>query len=386
MKSFYVSFSIILTNLIMLFLGVNLIIFIYSRLAHEIPHWLAHVSHQPKPPSLDVKLHPGWTQPEIAKLNRETWTTVKIRSYDYDEITQLRLRSVHGQYVNVENGGFRRIRNQGPWPLDPSALNLFVLGGSTAFGFLMDDDHTIPSYLQEFARAASKKHVNVYNFGRPGYMSTQELLLYLALLRDEHVPNVAIFIDGLNDCQEWTPTPIYDSQWPDAYVYSAIEAQKKGIGYMILQRAPMTGLSGWIASKLGLNHLNEIQPNPAAIQAFIVKRWLKNKKAIEALSSAYGVKVAFVWQPAAAYKYDLKYDSIAPENIFASELFVPVIYPVVETMADRGFLGPNFLNLAEIQQGKTEDLYVDPWHYNDAFSREIASKIQGFLQEKKLLE
>jgi hypothetical protein len=386
MKSLYVSFAIILTNLIMLILGVNLIIFLYSRLAHEIPHWLAHFSHRPISQSLDVRLHPGWTQSEIAKLNRETWTTVKIKSYDYDEITQLRLRPVDGQYVKVENGGFRRIRDQGPWPLDTSALNVFVLGGSTTFGFLMDDDHTIPSYLQQFVRAASNKHINVYNFGRPGYMSTQELLLYLSLLRDEHVPNVAIFIDGLNDCQEWTATPTYDSQWPDAYVYSAIEAQKKGVGYMILQRVPMTGLSGWIAAKLGLDRRNEIPPTNAEIQAFIVKRWLKNKKAIEALSGAYGVKTAFVWQPAAAYKYDLKYDSIARENIFASELFIPLVYPAVETMADRGSLGANFLNLAGIQQDKKEELYVDPWHYNEAFSREIASQIQHFLQEKKILE
>jgi hypothetical protein len=139
-----------------------------------------------------VDLYPGWTQAEVARLIKETWATVDLTNYHYDEITQLRLKSLRGRYVNIEEGGFRRVARQGPWPLDSSAVNIFVFGGSTAFGFSLDDAHTISSYLQQYATGASPDRINVYNFGRPGYTSTQELLLYLSLLRNGFIPNVAI--------------------------------------------------------------------------------------------------------------------------------------------------------------------------------------------------
>jgi hypothetical protein len=327
MKSFYLSFSAMLTSLILILIGFNLALLIFSRLAGSVPSLLSHLSK-----------HPGWAEHEVAQLARETLDTVKVRNYDYDEITQLRPRPLHGRYVNVENGGFRRVRRQGPWPLDRSALNIFVLGGSTTFGLFLDDDDTIPPYLQKFASLGSHKRVNVYNFGRPGYTSTQELLLYLSLLHDGSVPTVAVFIDGLNDCQEWTTTPVLGLPWPDAYVYSAIEAEKNGSGYMLLQRSPLGSLARSIAARLRLDHRNESQPAACDVQAFILKRWLKNKKAIEALSSAYGVKVVFVWQPVATYKYDQKYDQFGHDKQIASEMYVSLVYSAVETMADQRLL------------------------------------------------
>jgi hypothetical protein len=93
------------------------------------------------------------------------------------------------------------------------------------------------------------------------------LLLYLSLLRNGFVPNVSVFIDGLNDCQEWTTTPVVGSPWPDAYVYSAIEAEKNGIGYMLLQRSPMGRVARLIAAALGLDRRSEVQSTPAEVQA-----------------------------------------------------------------------------------------------------------------------
>jgi len=387
MKSFYSALSLMVTNLIMLFIGFNIAVFFFLQMVHALPRWLSHVlKPSVKHPLVDAKLYSGWTQPEVAQLMRETYETAKISSYDYDQITQLKLRQLHGRYVNIEDGGFRRVGGQGPWPLDPSALNIFVFGGSTAFGFALDDDHTIPSYLQEFARSRLRRHVDLYNFGRPGYTSTQELLLFLSLLHDGFIPNVAVFVDGLNDCQEWTRAPILGLPWPDAYVYSAIEAEKNGIGYMLLQRLPMSSLATFISAGLGLRHGDEAGRRPSEVQAFIVNRWLKNKKAIETLGGAYAVKVAFIWQPVAAYKYDLSYNAFGDDKQLESEKYIPLVYPAIDMMGNRGLLGKNFLSLAGIQQDNKEILYVDPWHYNETFSAEIASKINHFLQARRMLD
>jgi hypothetical protein len=61
--------------------------------------------------------------------------------------------------------------------------------------------HTIASYIQQAAAQSAGDAIRVYNFGRPGYTSTQEMLLYLWLLRSGFVPTIAVFIDGLNECQ-----------------------------------------------------------------------------------------------------------------------------------------------------------------------------------------
>ena len=105
--------------------------------------------------------------------------------------------------------GFPKIR--APWPPRPEASNVFVFGGSTTFQNSLPDEQTIPSYLGECAANHSRGHLAVYNFGRPGYISSQELILFQQLLNSGFVPRVAVFIDGLNDFSEIFPDgqPMY---------------------------------------------------------------------------------------------------------------------------------------------------------------------------------
>ena len=385
MKSFYVGFSVALTNFVVLIVALNLVLFIFFQ--HDVGSILSHnLRSSETERSIENQLWPGWSEPELSQLISETVSVVRVENYDYDEITQLRLRPQHSRYVNVEAPGFRRIRQQGPWPLDRSAINVFVFGGSTTFGLCMDDDDTIPSFLQELVGAGSRGQINVYNFGRPGYTSTQELLLYLSLLRGGFVPSVAVFIDGLNDSVEWMQTPTHGFPWPDAYVYAAIEAQKRSAWSLALQRSPMGDFAQWISAKLPANRRPDVQSSPSEIRDSILKRWLENRSSIAALSSAYRVKVAFVWQPVAAYKYDLRYDMFRNYSQLATEKYAPAVYLEIEKMEARGQLGENFLNLAGIQRDQKVNLYVDPWHYNKAFSREIASRIGNFLRNRQMLQ
>jgi hypothetical protein len=380
MKSLYKSFALMLTNFLMLLVVFNLLLFGYSRIAHH-GHSLARPWTSHSGPLA------GNSSGRDRALETETFEAVMLRNYDYDPITQLRPRPLHGRFVNVEAGGFRRVRDQGPWPPDRSLTNIFVFGGSTTFGFLVDDDQTIPSYLQRYA-GAQHGRVNVYNFGRPGYTSTQELLLYLSLLRDGFVPNVAVFIDGLNECQEWTSNPPLGAHWPDEYVYTAIEnAKRSPSSYLLLLSAlPMSGLTRSIAERLGLDrHTDDLQPVPSDVPGYIVDRWLKNKKAIEVLSRGYRVNVNFVWQPVAAYKYDLRYFKF-PRTVLRDESWVPAVYPAVEKLAGEGKLDRDFLNLSDMQEKEQQNLYVDGSHYNAEFSDKIASRIHSFLKIRGALD
>ena len=55
--------------------------------------------------------------------------------------------------MNIHATGFRLIgRDQGPWPIDPKALNVFFFGGSTTLGLAAADDATFAALAQPMLR------------------------------------------------------------------------------------------------------------------------------------------------------------------------------------------------------------------------------------------
>jgi hypothetical protein len=90
-----------------------------------------------------------------------------------------------------------------------------------------------------------------------------------------------------------------------------------------------------------------------------------------------------VVQPAPTYKYDLRYHFLLNSDAEYS-YFWPrgkYGYALMENLRAQGKLGPNVLWLADMQQDKRENLYVDAVHYNAPFSRAIAAQICGFLEQ-----
>jgi hypothetical protein len=119
--------------------------------------------------------------------------------------------------------------------------------------------------------------------------------------------------------------------------------------------------------------------DPAVLNA-VVERWLANKKMIESLAATYGVRAVFVWQPIPLYKYDLRYHFfLHSDQEFGGFARAEYGYPVVAALQAERRLGPDVLWLADMQQDKRENLYVDSVHYTAAFSKEIAGRICEFI-------
>ena len=138
--------------------------------------------------------------PDLSRQDRDDLLTESHRvTLVYDPFTQYRERPSQGRFVNVDAQGFRTSKNQGPWPPRSIDLNVFMFGGSTTFGYLVPDHQTIASYLQEYLAEKSERTIRVYNFGHGYYYSVQERALYEQLLASGVIPDLAIFVDGLND-------------------------------------------------------------------------------------------------------------------------------------------------------------------------------------------
>lgn len=319
------------------------------------------------------ELFPKLEQDEIEQFLTDT----RHLSQRFDTYTQSKERPFVGKSVNVDDNGFRPIKNQGPWPPKLSYINIFVFGGSTAFGYGVTDEDTIPSYLQEILNTRHDEHIRVYNFGRGGYISAQERILLEKLMLTGIVPNVAIFIDGLNDLGYCDEKPNFTNELTKFMDEGDTPPFKKCIMQMPLFKLIFGS--------------QQQQPRilPTLSEQKIldtVKRYEINKEIIESLSSRFKIEALFVWQPVPVYKCDQDYNFFAKFDYDRYMPYLRVGYQEMGKIFPSREFGANFLWLSDLQVGLKQPLYADAIHYSPYLCRLIAQKIADKLEESKMIE
>src|SRR5208282_2142497 len=163
-KHWYTVAAVGLLNSILLLLLLNLVLFAFMQARHPANPEAPQISFDP---GRLHKAYPGWREEDVKTLLLET-----RREKEYEPFTGFREKPYRGKFVNIDPAGFRLSKGQALWPPSPEALNVFVFGGSTAFGAALPDDETISSRLQEAAAAdQASPPLAVYNFARPAYFS-----------------------------------------------------------------------------------------------------------------------------------------------------------------------------------------------------------------------
>lgn len=335
--------------------------------------------------------YPGLSEREINTLLKETWS----RPYIYEPFTQFKERPYEGSYVNVSANGFRVTENQGTWPPQHEKLNIFLFGGSTMFGYGVTDNQTVASYLQASLTTKLNRDVSVYNFGRGHYYSTQERILYENILASEVIPDVAIFVDGLNEFYYNTNEPKFTRR-----LREFVDEGKVSTGRGFLSTTSLGRAVRDLRKRLK-KLLQEDQPNerenekkeanltitskyadPKVLDA-VIQRYLQNKKLIEAASESFGVTPLFVWQPIPTYHYDQ--DHSFSKGGYGNHSYSRYGYERMAEVLQKTPLGHNFLWCADIQKNKAEPLYVDKVHYSASFSKEFAIEIANLIIDRSLI-
>jgi hypothetical protein len=334
------------------------------------------------------KVYPDFDRNERQAMLAENWN----RPYIYEDYTHFRERPIAGKYVNVTEAGYRYSVRQGPWPPVPENLNVFVFGGSTTFGYGLPDAQTVPSFLQEALSKHTNKRVCVYNFGVGWYQSTQERVRFETLLVQGHVPDIAVFIDGLND--RIGLKPAFSQEMARAFEeVRGFQSQVPGKGQqtdlywrrlleVCFLRLPVGRLAKSLAPQRDDNQLPKNEDLHARLRRSC-DVYLANKRLIEESCKRYGVTPIFVWQPVPGYKYDLKY------HVFGEKLGIDsrkVFHSTMRELLDQMPADPQFLWCADIQESLAEPLYVDHHHYTGAFSKIFAEHICRSCLERKLLD
>ncbi len=371
----YIAVSVIFFNSFLLFLIINIG---FSGLS-DLKEYYRKRSRPPDStysfradnPALR-KVYPGLSQLEIARLIRENRSVAQ----GYEPYVQFKELPFHGKYVNADPRGFRSIDNQEKWPLDRNCYNVFVFGGSTAFGYGVADKETIAGCLKQILKESINEAIEVYNFGRCSYFSGQENILLQQLIMSGNAPNVAIFIDGLNDFAHYTGQPGFTED-----LKKFMDEGDKPTWKKIVEEFPVTK---FVLKNRGSKSEKEKAPSAEVIPE-VISRYKINKDLIEAICEKFCIKPLFIWQPIPVYKYDQRYNLFSKFNY---DGFLPYIKEGYEAMAKdykAGDFGNDFICLSDIQENLKKPLYVDALHYSAEMNKLIAEQISIALLHKKIL-
>ncbi|MFH1481529.1 MAG: SGNH/GDSL hydrolase family protein [Pseudomonadota bacterium] len=391
---YYKGLAIFILNTVLFFilinLGLGLAFLLKDRL---VPPYEDRILN----PSLLEKYHlkiedyyPGLTPEDIGRLWKERWSI----PYVYEPFTQFRERPFKGKYLNVDANGFRITRDQGPWPPTKNDYNIFLFGGSTTFNYGVRDEKTMASYLQGLlSERVGLKKVRVYNFGRGHYFLTQERVLFERLLSSGAQPDMAIFIDGLNDFRYPEDKPLFTERF-DKFVRNPLnESLKEVLKRLPLGRAILAVQQ--IVGNKDTTHFNDSERNmekggekeshnEQVIISRVIARYVRNKRMVESIGQSFGVRTVFVWQPVPTYNYHLKEHPFS-EGGFAHHTRSKYGYPQMATFIEKNPMGNNFIWCADIQRDIKGPLYIDPVHYSERMSEIIAKEIYRVLMERDLL-
>lgn len=139
-------------------------------------------------------------------------------TYDYVQYLARGIRDTTGSCITVL-GGVRSSYQ----PAEADVPEVWILGGSAAFGIGQRDEHTIASELARQTEADGKP-IQVVNVAVPGFTAYQEALRLEQLLAVRKAPDLVILYDGMNDVgaqlaapyglATWLPTVVWRSDAP----------------------------------------------------------------------------------------------------------------------------------------------------------------------------
>ena len=236
---------------------------------------------------------------------------------------------------------------------------IWVIGGSTTFGYSVADFETIPAYLSELYGDKV-----IHNLGAASYYSTPENYRILELLKRHQPPSAIIFIDGLNDMVNFVA--------PDRSMYSdGIERRVEGSYF---RNSLMFAARGLVEHSellkfflLKDNNYSEFEISDEQ-REYTLDRFRFNVQVREALASAFGINLHTVLQP-------------IPQNGDYENSFIPNRHRRAQGLIEESnFLyqelrgtAISLIDLSNIQFDGAR--YVDSVHYTPGFNRAIANAI-----------
>lgn len=335
----------------------------------------------------------GWTADDFRKLydtdDFERYTQIMSEGWRqsdtvYSPFAEFRMSPYKGKYFTITEDGYRANGRDGQ-DLTAAGPKVFIYGGSTAMGIGVADEETIAAQVEKALRAAGRADVQVFNFGVVSYFSTQERIALERHLTAGVKPDVAVFVDGLNDFYYCTIPDV--SAWNDRLTELTRARSRMPIALELSHRSSVVQLARHLGGdkSIMVREWGRFCDNEAEIEK-VIARLDTNRRMIDATADRMGFKALFVQQPVPTYSYDnRKRPFPVKEEVLGYHMNSARGYPRMAQMLGQGQLWERgLLWLAELEPADA-NAYIDTVHYSPKFNKLIADRVSAAILDGGLL-
>lgn len=332
--------------------------------------------------SRSVEAAPSYYQGKawVSALQREE---AAVNRYDYHPYVIWRRAPYAGTQISIEPGGLRRTTGI---TCGDDSLQVFVLGGSALWGTGSPDWGTIPSHLAN-ALSDAGRPACVRNYGESAWVSTQEVLQLVLMLKEGEVPDLVLFYDGWNEI-----STRYQNGLPDAHanLYDVKRKFERSPARLLWQSTTAAKLYDKVATRLRLrkpylerHRLQEesLEEVPESIRA----RYLRNIEIVDALAERYGFRYAFFWQPMI----------LAEEKLLTAEerriVEISSVHPDLTQLTQRTYRlmketrHSHFSYLGDVFRQVPRTVYLDWVHVDPDANRLVARRMFEWLRQQGMV-
>jgi hypothetical protein len=293
----------------------------------------------------------------------------------YSPFAEFRMTPYQGKHFTITEDGYRGNGAETPQDLNAAGPKVFVYGGSTAMGIGVADDETIPAYVEKALKAAGRADIQVFNFGVVSYFSTQERIALERHLTAGIKPDVAVFVDGVNDFYYCTIPDV--SAWNERLIQLTRARSRMPIGLELSHRSNVVQLARHLGGdkSIAVREWGSFCETEADVDK-VVHRLDTNRRIIDATAERLGFKALFVQQPVPTYSYDnRKRPFPVKEEALGYHMNSARGYPKMAQMkADGKLWDHNLLWLPELEPAEG-NAYIDTIHYSPRFNKAIGEAV-----------
>ena len=285
----------------------------------------------------------------------------------------LGIRECRSDFFNIDKNGRRSIGSNSS--LRNGDLQVYCYGGSTTVGQNVADNQTISAYLESQLR--EKLNVSVSNFGAGNHTSLHSSLRLLDHALSGNVPDLAIFLNGFNDC---------------SYSGGGADGVLPFLGQLLESSQDLKG------RETKLSEFTRLIPHGSSQKDYPrLSTDIQDEDLINTVRTHYELSVTI--QNFVAKHFDVRilrfieptvFLNCRPEQFLLSRIglgnmrfeLVKRLYTIIgEHGCAKVFGNADFVPLVDIGQDRlSEPLFVDEAHFSPKFNEVIAEKISAHVK------
>ncbi len=318
----------------------------------------------------DASADEGWVPEYLREIDAG-------REGEWHPYVYWRRRPFHAKYLNIDQAGIRKTWNSTSSPA-PGQLKVWMFGGSTLWGVGSRDDFTIPSLVSKKLAANLHSGVWVTSFAEIGYVSTQEVITLMLELRKGNVPDVVVFLDGVNDAIAAYQSGVAGIPQNESNRVVEFDALKRLTWReTVVEKLALYKLIAGTARTHGIIPSARFVSDDGTLAGQVVDVYLWNAKFVDMMAQRLGFRTVYFWQPTVFTKKQLSREERQWVEQPGRKFWVngqpgPVLDKVYGAFRKKTAGINNIRDLSDVFDDVNGTIFIDEWHITEAGNERIA--------------